>query len=460
MKKIYSMLHGLGYCVLSLLMIACYGDFLEIEPNRKLAVPTTLKDLDALMDNTTLLNANALLIMGEIGTDDYYLNETDWNSLTNPYQKNGYVWAKDIYEGQQCPGWNNAYQKILYANLVLESITKLEPSTKNEVQWNRIKGTALFWRAWQFFQLAQIFCDDYEKQTANQKMGIPVRLTSDINQQNTRATIEDTYRQIVQDLTEAGDLLPALAEEKTRPSKQAVYALLARTYLQMKEYTLAKQQAEKCLSISDVLISYSEVNCSLNFPFPLYARGNTEQPLLDAMIRTQTFASFLKIDTTLLGSYGAGDLRAATYFSVSNGYYVFKGTYNGYATYNPFPALDEVYLIRAECNERLGNHEDALKDLNQLLIHRYQKGAYQPKTMENTKNILTEILNERRKSLIFRGVRWSDLRRLRTETAYAKTIVRVLGNKRYELSPEQEHLYTWPIPDNVINLGGITQNAR
>ncbi|MEA5405575.1 hypothetical protein VB776_21725, partial [Arcicella sp. DC2W] len=96
MKKIYSILYWVGYCVLSLLMNACYGDFLEIEPNRKLAVPSTLKDLDALMDNTTLLNANALLIMGELGTDDYYLNETDWNSLTNPYQKNGYVWAKDI----------------------------------------------------------------------------------------------------------------------------------------------------------------------------------------------------------------------------------------------------------------------------------------------------------------------------------------------------------------------------
>jgi len=145
-------------------------------------------------------------------------------------------------------------------------------------------------------------------------MGIPIRLASDINQPNVRATIEDTYKQIVQDLTEAGDLLPAIPEEKTRPSKQAVYALLARTYLQMKEYALAKQQAEKCLSISDVLIAYSEVNSSLNFPFPLYARGNTEQPLLDAMIRTQTFASFLKIDTTLLRSYQAGDLRVATYF--------------------------------------------------------------------------------------------------------------------------------------------------
>ena len=61
MKKIYSMLYGLGYCVLSLLMTSCYGDFLEIEPNRKLAVPTTLKDLDALMDNTTLLSSMLML---------------------------------------------------------------------------------------------------------------------------------------------------------------------------------------------------------------------------------------------------------------------------------------------------------------------------------------------------------------------------------------------------------------
>jgi len=82
----------------------------------------------------------------------------------------------------------------LYSNIVLEGLSKIQPNEKNMEQYNRIRGTALFWRAWQFFQLAQIFCDDYEKETASQKMGIPIRLSSDINQANARANIEATYQ--------------------------------------------------------------------------------------------------------------------------------------------------------------------------------------------------------------------------------------------------------------------------
>ncbi|MEA5403225.1 RagB/SusD family nutrient uptake outer membrane protein [Arcicella sp. DC2W] len=454
MKRLYNIIAGL----LCLVSVSCHTDFLELKPDSRLAVPASLKDMDALMDNMTVMNTTSVLIMGEIGTDDYYLNETEWNSLTNPYQKNGYVWAKDIYEGQQCPGWNNAYTKVLYSNIVLEGLGKINQNDKNMEQYNRIRGTALFWRAWQFFQLAQIFCDDYEKEAASQKMGIPIRLSSDINQPNARVNIEATYQQILHDLTEALTLLPVLPKEKTRPSKQATLALLARIYLQMKEYAMAKQYADECLAIADELIDYNKVDSRLSFPFPLYALGNVEQPLFNVMLEIQVFFSYLKVNPTLLASYEPNDLRFSVYFLKANNDYTFKGSYNGYDTFNPFPALDEVYLIRAECSERLGNHEDALQALNSLLIKRYKTGTFQAMTLANTKNILTEILNQRRKSLVFRGVRWSDLRRLRKERGY--TLVRSLGTKKYELTPEQENLYTWPIPDNVIILGGGPQNVR
>ncbi|MEA5259180.1 RagB/SusD family nutrient uptake outer membrane protein [Arcicella aquatica] len=454
MKRLYNIIAG----SLCLVLVSCHTDFLEVKPDSRLAVPASLKDMDALMDNMTVMNTTSVLIMGEIGTDDYYLNETEWNSLTNPYQKNGYVWAKDIYEGQQCPGWNNAYTKVLYSNIVLEGLSKIQPNEKNTEQYNRIRGTALFWRAWQFFQLAQIFCDDYEKENASQKMGIPIRLSSNINQSNARVSIEATYQQIVNDLTETLTLLPALPKEKTRPSKQATLALLARIYLQMKEYALAKQYVNQCLAISDELMDYNKVDSRLSFPFPLYSFGNVEQSLFNVMLEIQVFFSYLKVNPTLLDSYEANDLRFPVYFLKSNNDYTFKGSYNGYDTFNPFPALDELMLIRAECSERLGNHEDALQALNTLLINRYKTGTYQAMTVANTRNILTEILNQRRKSLVFRGVRWSDLRRLRKEMGY--TFVRSLGTKKYELAPEHEKLYTWPIPDNVIILGGIPQNVR
>jgi len=60
-------------------------------------------------------------------------------------------------------------------------------------------------------------------------------------------------------------LLPVLPKEKTRPSKQATLALLARIYLQMKEYALAKQYADECLAISDELMDYNKVDSRLSF---------------------------------------------------------------------------------------------------------------------------------------------------------------------------------------------------
>lgn len=454
MKRLYKIMAGL-ICFVS---VSCHTNFLDIKPDLRLAVPTSLKDMEALMDNLNIMNMNSVLIMGEIGTDDYYLNETEWNSLTSPYQKNGYVWAADIYEGQQCPGWNNTYTKVLYTNIVLEGLEKIKRTEKNAVQYDRIRGTALFWRSWQFFQLAQIFCDDYEKETANQKMGIPVRLSSDINQPNARASIEDTYKQILNDLAESLTLLPVFPQEKTRPSQQASLALLSRICLQMKDYLRAKQHADQCLAISDKLIDYNKVDSKLSFPFPLYSFGNTEQPIFNVMYEVQVFISYLKVDPTLLASYDADDLRFLVYFLKTNNNYTFRGSYNGYDTFNPFPALDEVFLIRAECHERLGDHAKALNDLNTLLVKRYREGTYQARTEGNTKNILAEILMQRRKSLLFRGVRWSDLRRLRKENAYA--LVRSLGTRKYELTPEKERFYTWPLPDNVVKLGGISQNER
>jgi len=83
MKRLYNIIAGL-LCWVS---VSCHTDFLEVKPDSRLAVPSSLKDMDALMDNMTVMNTTSVLIMGEIGTDDYYLNETEWNSLTNPYQK-------------------------------------------------------------------------------------------------------------------------------------------------------------------------------------------------------------------------------------------------------------------------------------------------------------------------------------------------------------------------------------
>jgi len=449
------------YFIFILFFCSCKESFLELKPNQSIAVPTSLKDFEALLDNYSDMNTSSALVLGELSTDDYYLAEADWNQLANAFERNGYRWEPNIYEGSQCRGWNASYLTILYANVVLEGVSQIERDSKNALQWDRVKGAALFFRAWRFFQLAQIFCDDYDEQSASTKLGIPLKLTSDINETIRRATISEVYNRIVSDLEEALTHLPSVAISVTRPSKGAAYALLSRVYLQMKKYELALVTSNLYLSDFDNLVDYNNINPINDFSFPIIYNGNgiTEQPLLDQMLSTRTFSYFF-IDTVLLSSYDEHDLRPQVYFNHDNGHTQFVGSYNGYQSLNSFPATDEIYLIKAECLARQGEETEALNTLNILLGKRYETGTYIIKTIENTPNVLAEVIKERRKELVFRGVRWSDLRRFRTDSQFASILERKIGSTSYRLSPDQERLYTWPIPDNVIALSNIEQNPR
>lgn len=450
----------LYFIVIALILCSCQKGFLDLKPDQTVVVPSSLKDFEALLDNDLDLNNTSPLFLSELGTDDFYLTEGDWNQLPNAFERNAYRWEPNIYEGSQCRGWNYAYHIVLYANTVLDGLAKVERIEENASQWDRIKATALFFRAWQFFQLSQIFCDDYESVIAMDKVGIPLKLTSDINEQIKRATIAEVYNKIVFDLTEASTFLPEASQTITRPTKGAVYALLSRVYLQMKEYRLALDASNLYLTKYDNLKDYNEITTIDEYSFPVIFNGGiSEQPFYDQMLSTRTF-DYFSVDTILLASYQESDLRPAVYFRSIDGYTLFIGSYNGFQSFNPFPATDEVYLIKAECLARLNSNEEALNTLNALLVKRFKVGTYQLKNIDNTPNVLSEIINERRKELVFRGVRWSDLRRLRTDDRFAKTLERRIGKVTYRLTPDQEKLYTFPIPDNVISISKIEQNVR
>ncbi len=71
---------------------------------RNFYTPKTITDLQALLDNDIYLNE-----MPEIGTlsgDEYYLMNGFWETLPAK-ERNCYVWATDIFEGQgKVQDWN------------------------------------------------------------------------------------------------------------------------------------------------------------------------------------------------------------------------------------------------------------------------------------------------------------------------------------------------------------------
>ncbi|WP_345949031.1 RagB/SusD family nutrient uptake outer membrane protein [Mucilaginibacter sp. PAMB04274] len=429
--------------------------YLDAKPNQQQVVPSTLQDLQALLDNVLVMNRSFSGI-GEAAADNYYVTLTDYNALVTAEDKSLYIWQPDgvLPNGQ----WLASYQVVYYANQVLESLEQIAPAPT--VQSQQIRGAALFFRAYAFFQLASVFSKPYYEQTAGNDSGIPIRLTADFNPVSVRSTNQQTYDRILADFKEAVPLLPQSSTYPSQPTKSAAYAVLARTYLAMGQYQMAGTYADSCLSLQPQLINFNTLSATSANPI---ARFNKET-IFYAMSGGSTLLvpSRCKIDSTLYASYATNDLRRTIYFkSNNNGSYAFKGNYDGSQSATIFSGLatDEIYLIRAECYARAGQTAKALSDLNTLLQTRWKTGTFQPLQVTDASAALALILNERRKELIFRALRWTDLRRLNQEADLRITLKRNLGSALYQLPP-QDLRYVFLIPQEVITTSGIAQNPR
>lgn len=449
---------NLGIYTLLLLFVlaqSCGEKWLEEKPDRSLVVPKKISDFQLILDNYGLFNTNQSIGLGEIGAGDFYITPSAWQSLFTVQEKSAYIWAPTLnfYNGEQSADWTNAYQRILNANVVLEAMAKINPVGNENQDWNNVKGSALFFRGFDFFNLAQEYCVCYDSASADTDLGLPLRLTYDVNVQVSRSTLRQTYNRIIDDVKTSAELLNTNPKYKTRPSKEAAYALLARIYLAMDDYNQAGKYADLVLKIQPELLDYNKLNALDAFPF---MRFNTEVIFHSVLSYGIFNASRLNVDPALYATYSTDDSRKTLFFT-SNGM-TFKGSYSGDKNLFGGLAIDEVYLIRAETNARHGELKAALADLNYLRRKRW-RGNYQDLSSANPNAVLDYVLIERRRELVFRGVRWTDLRRLNKEIRYAVTLTRKLNGVTYTLPPGDKR-FVFPIDEEELRLSGISQNQR
>jgi hypothetical protein len=451
---------GFSYLVFFLILItlnySCKKNWLEAKPIQSLAVPVTLGDFQALLNNNNIMNFIWAPALGEIATDDNYMTNASFNSVGD-IEKNAYTWSHNLpYTGVL--EWNNTYSIVYYANVVLEGLAKTQPSNSNDQHtWDNIKGQALFFRGMTIYEAAQEWAPPFDSSSASTDIGMPLRLSSDITIASTRSTVQETYDQVITDITQSKDLLPEASSNSGLPSKSSAMAALARIYLSIRDYSHALQYADSCLNQDSILINFNSLNI---LPGQSIGQSNVEVLFEDVLTNYKAlFPTTCLIDSSLFNLYDSNDLRKTIYFTINSDSSIsFTGTYslNSYYTFGGL-AIDEIYLIRSECYARLGNVTSAMTDLNNLLQTRWKSGTFQARVAVNAQDALNQILIERRKELIHRGIRWSDLRRLNKDPEFAKTITRSVNGTLYTLSPNS-YQYTFPIPDDIIQKSGIQQN--
>lgn len=131
--------------------------------------------------------------------------------------------------------WNSLYHTIAQANVVLDRIEGV--SFPNETQKNQIVGEAKFLRALSYWYLVQFYGNE-------DGLGVPLVLHEISSPANAipeggRATTTAVYEQIVADLQDAIQLLPANAPQPGRASQGAAKFLLGRTHLLTRNYNAA-----------------------------------------------------------------------------------------------------------------------------------------------------------------------------------------------------------------------------
>lgn len=461
MKTLHSILIIAALCTATL--TGC-KKFLEDKPLSSRVLPESLQDLQALLDNYMDINRTGTAVQ-ECSSDDYFLNNQDFLAVNGESQRL-YTWQNNNLFPGLTNDWTRAYDRVFIANVVLDNIVNIEKNVANAVEWDDVKAQALFCRAFAFFEIAQIWALAYDANTAATDLGIPLRLKSDINEKISRSTLQQTYDKILADLNDAVSLAKGQPLHTYRSSKPAIYALLARTYLAMRDYENCRKYADMCLQLKNSLLDFNNnppLNPNATFPFNNTALvyNNPEIIYASRMTTPSVLANArAKMDSLLYDSYRTGDLRKLVYFKNNNNKtFGFKGSLEGSQFLFNGIAVDEVYLMRAECYARKGMITEAMADLNTLMIKRWNKNvAYQAFTAANANEALDHVLKERRKELLMRGLRWMDIKRLNKEGANI-TLKRIINGQTYTLAPN-DNRYALALPEKIIDISGMPQNPK
>ncbi|WP_400262956.1 RagB/SusD family nutrient uptake outer membrane protein [Sphingobacterium sp. SG20118] len=215
------------FSISTLLSFCCCTNFLEVKPDIKMVIPKSLDDAELLLNDYSAMNMG-YPIYGEWSADEYYVAPEVFDGALNFDQRNTYTWMDIIYD--DVAQWQRPYKAVYNANQVMEIIAKVEVGLNAEKTKNLL-GIAHFFRAFAFQQLVEVFAPAYQVATASTEMGIPLRLSPAIDDASIRASVQETYDQIIKDYKEASYRLPIHEGITGRPFRASAYAGLARNLL-------------------------------------------------------------------------------------------------------------------------------------------------------------------------------------------------------------------------------------
>lgn len=372
--------------------------------------------------------------------------------------------------------WAEVYEAVNRANIVIMKVPTVEDPAFDDAERDDIVGQAYFLRALHFHNLAKFWG------------GIPLRLepTTDPGEAATiqRASVDETYTQILSDLDQAEALLDADADDPYRATLGGVAALRSRVLLYRGDwagtiaaanetegygYTLpasfSELFTEEGSQTSEDVFRLRYTTTEANYLGWYYRSKGVASSGRYEVAPTCNLASAFdpSVDCTAsnpMSAYSPSDERAQWSISLNvNEPYGSKFPTSVGAEDLHVIRFAEVLLNRAEAYAQQGgaaNLQNALDDVNAVRVRAglpaYQLGVTDldpgigVNPLDTQQEVIDVVLLERRLELAFEGHSWPDLVR----TGRAATMLQQQGRGAHQI--------LFPIPLAEIDVTTMQQN--
>ncbi|XOV92996.1 MAG: RagB/SusD family nutrient uptake outer membrane protein [Bacteroidota bacterium] len=368
--------------------------------------------------------------------------------------------------------WNMLYSGIRNANIIIanaSNATEIDPADVDAYI-----GEAKFLRAWAYFDLVRNWA------------GVPLRTDQNMDERDIpRSSVDDVYDLILDDLGEAENSLPDVAENVGRATSYAAKTLLADVYLTLDMYAEARDKANEVITsnkyslvpvttfedfqwdvFGPTIVTSTEeifsIKCTRLDGFGNWSLFVFNHPSTGNFNFGGAYASYSDATNLFYDNWDDNDIRKALWDNIDFGLgpntLVSKkfidpeaASRTGAGNDIPIYRYPDALLIYAEASSQANGGPTAagMEALNK--VHRRAYG-HDPNTPSVDDYVLADydqasfldlVLTERAYEFQMEGKRWLDLKR--TGKA-AEVIQNVRG-----ITIAEKH-YLWPIPVNEIEL--------
>ena len=403
-----------------------------------------------------------------------------------------WTWDFNSTDSEVAAVYNGLYTVIGRVNFLLDNMDNVEENLKSEEEFNKLylyKGEAHFARALAYSELVKLYCKAYTEEIADKEdLGVVISTSYYNKALPKRATLRESYNQIISDLKVAEDNIQTDYYGSNYFTVAAIHGLRARVALYMQDWDTAIEYSSKVINnttytlantksmatSSQTTLDYMwtddqayEIMWKVGFTPTSYG-GALGQVFLNYDFMSYT-PDYIPSAWIANDAFEATDARYQSYFRrVRTGYphgltAIILWKYPGlssFASQNILAVnqpkvfrLGEQYLIRAEayCAKENPEYSKAAADITTLRKARYTN--YPGSASVSANNWLTVIEQERVRELYMEGFRLHDLKRWGKGFERKAETSTVAPGNRLKINANNPR-FVWPIPQHEIEAPG------